>query len=104
MASPDLARPLAGIRVIEAAQMISAPLAASYLSDQGADVIKVEAANGTGDRMRTLGNIRNGMGSVFHACNRGKRSIALNTKVDAGRAVLVELDRHGVKPRRARHF
>ena len=61
------------------------------LSDQGADVIKVEAANGTGDRMRGLGNIRNGMGSVFHACNRGKRSIALNTKVDEGRDILIEL-------------
>jgi crotonobetainyl-CoA:carnitine CoA-transferase CaiB-like acyl-CoA transferase len=88
-ASPSL--PLTGIRVIEAAQMISAPLAASFLSDQGADVIKVEAANGTGDRMRGLGNIRNGMGSVFHTCNRGKRSIALNTKADAGRDILVEL-------------
>ncbi len=71
--------------------MISAPMAASLLSDQGADVIKVEAANGTGDRMRGLGNIRNGMGSVFHACNRGKRSIALDTKADAGRDLLIEL-------------
>ncbi len=71
--------------------MISAPMAASLLSDQGADVVKVEAANGTGDRMRGLGNIRNGMGSVFHACNRGKRSIALNTKTDAGRDLLIEL-------------
>lgn len=70
--------------------MISAPMAASLLSDQGADVIKVEAVTG-GDRMRTLGDIRNGMGSVFHACNRGKRSIALDTKADEGRALLIEL-------------
>ncbi len=83
--------PLAGIRVVEAAQMISAPMAASMLSDQGADVIKVEAVNGGGDRMRTLGDIRNEMGTVFHACNRGKRSITLNTKVDAGRDLLIDL-------------
>ncbi len=60
--------------------MISAPLAASLLSDQGADVVKVELADGAGDRMRTLGDLRNGMGSVFAMCNRGKRSIALDTK------------------------
>lgn len=87
----DPARPLAGLRVVEAAQMISAPMAASMLSDQGADVIKVEAANGGGDRMRTLGDIRNEMGTVFHACNRGKRSITLNTKAEAGRDLLIEL-------------
>lgn len=87
----DPSRPLAGLRVVEAAQMISAPLAASLLSDQGAEVIKVEAANGGGDRMRTLGDLRNGMGSVFHACNRGKRSISLNTKADAGRDILISL-------------
>ena len=66
-------------------------MAASMLSDQGADVIKVEAANGGGDRMRTLGDIRNDMGTVFHACNRGKRSVTLNTKSDAGRDLLIEL-------------
>lgn len=84
-------QPLHGIRIVEAAQMISAPLATSILSDQGADVIKVEAADGRGDRMRQLGDIRNGIGSVFHGCNRGKRSITLDTKSDSGRAVLIDL-------------
>ncbi len=84
-------KPLEGIRIVEAAQMISAPLATSLLADQGADVIKVEAANGVGDRMRGLGDLRNNMGSVFHNCNRGKRSIALDTKSDEGREVLIKL-------------
>ena len=83
-------QPLAGVRIVEAAQMISAPLATSLLCDQGAEVIKVEALTG-GDRMRRLGDVRNGMGSVFHACNRGKKSIALDTKTDAGREVLTKL-------------
>lgn len=90
MADHELSQPLAGYRIVEAAQMISAPMAASLLSDQGADVIKVEAVRG-GDRMRTLGDIRNGMGSVFHACNRGKRSVAIDTKADAGRDLLIQL-------------
>ncbi len=84
-------RPLEGIRIVEAAQMISAPLAASILSDQGADVIKVESANGSGDHMRLLGDERNGMGSVFALCNRGKRSIALDTKHRDGVEVIRRL-------------
>ncbi len=71
--------------------MISAPFASAILADQGAEVIKVEAANGVGDRMRTLGDIRNGMGTVFHACNRNKRSIAVDTRTDAGTAILHDL-------------
>lgn len=70
--------------------MISAPLATSLLCDQGAEVIKVEAVRG-GDRMRGLGDIRNGIGAVFHSCNRGKKSIALDTKTDEGREALIKL-------------
>lgn len=90
---PDLVRrqPLTGLRVVEAAQMISAPFASAILADQGAEVIKVEAANGVGDRMRTLGDIRNGVGTVFHACNRNKRSIAVDTRTDEGTAILHDL-------------
>ncbi len=82
-------QPLAGIRVVEAAQMISAPLAASILSDQGAEVIKVESPKG--DRMRTLGDGRGGMGSVFHACNRGKKSVVINTRDAEGQEQLRRL-------------
>ncbi len=71
--------------------MISAPFAAAVLADQGAEVIKVEAADGRGDRMRTLGDIRHGTGTVFHSCNRNKRSVALDTRTDDGRRLLQEL-------------
>lgn len=83
--------PLAGLRVVEAAQMISAPFASAILADQGAEVIKVEAADGVGDRMRSLGDLRHGVGTVFHACNRNKRSIAVDTRTVEGAAVLHEL-------------
>ncbi len=83
--------PLQGIRIIEAAQMISAPFATSILSDQGAEVIKIEAANGVGDRMRFLGDRRGGIASVFHAVNRGKKSVTLNTKDPEGVDALLRL-------------
>ena len=49
-------RPLSGVRVVEAGQMISAPMAGVIMAEQGADVIKVELADGVGDRLRQLGS------------------------------------------------
>jgi len=40
--APDRPLPLAGIKVVEVATLFAAPLAATYLADYGADVIKVE--------------------------------------------------------------
>jgi crotonobetainyl-CoA:carnitine CoA-transferase CaiB-like acyl-CoA transferase len=84
-------RPLDGIRVIESTQMISAPLAAMILAEQGADVVKVEMADGVGDRLRALGTRRGDVSAVFHGINRGKRSIALDTKDPRGLEVMQRL-------------
>ncbi len=83
--------PLEGIRVVEACQMISAPMAAMILAEQGADVVKVEMADGVGDRLRMLGSRRGDTSAVFHGINRGKRSIALDTKDPRGLEVLHDL-------------
>ena len=69
--------PLHGFRVVEATQMVSGPLAAMLLADQGADVVKVEQPAG-GDRLRYLGHRRGGISAVWANCNRGKRSIVLD--------------------------
>ncbi|MEM0952637.1 MAG: CoA transferase [Pseudomonadota bacterium] len=71
--------PLTGIRVIDLGSMIAGPAAATVLCDQGAEVIKVEPP-GIGDVMRYLGASRNGVSSLFHNCNRGKKSLTLNLK------------------------
>lgn len=71
--------PLAGIRVLDLSAMISGPFAAAMLADQGAEVIKVEPIK-IGDIVRYMGSTRNGLGSMFHNANRGKRSIALDLK------------------------
>ena len=68
--------------------MITAPLTGMMLADLGADVLKVEHPQG-GDPFR---NFRGGQYSPnFVAYNRGKRSIQLDLRSDAGRAVLLKL-------------
>ena len=78
--------PLTGIRVIELSHMIMGPSAGQYLAFMGAEVIKVEPPEG--DKTRQL----TGMGAGFFPMfNRGKRSVCLDLKTDAGRAELEAL-------------
>jgi crotonobetainyl-CoA:carnitine CoA-transferase CaiB-like acyl-CoA transferase len=83
-------QPLAGIKIIELSNMITCSLAAMTMSAQGADVIKVEPP-GMGDKMRPLGTQKNGVSGFFHNCNRGKRSLAIDLKSQAGVDAVKEL-------------
>jgi crotonobetainyl-CoA:carnitine CoA-transferase CaiB-like acyl-CoA transferase len=78
--------PLDGIRVVELSTMITASFGAMILGEQGADVIKVEPP-GIGDPMRFIGSQKPGLSALFHNCNRGKRSIALDLKDDGDLAI-----------------
>ena len=73
-----MAKPLAGIRVIELANFIAGPLAGTLLADMGADVIKIEPPKG--DMARATPPIRNGESVSFTALNRNKRSLVLDLK------------------------
>lgn len=84
------AGPLGGVRVVEAASYMSGPLAGMMLADLGADVVKVEAPGG-GDPFRTLGRPVTPTSALFANCNRGKRSVVLDLKTEAGRAALRRL-------------
>ena len=75
--------PLEGVKIVDLSVMISGPLAAMMLADQGADVIKVEAP-GLGDIMRFLGSSKGGMTGIFATNNRGKRSLVVDLKQPAG--------------------
>ena len=55
---------LEGIRVLDVATLAAAPLAATYLGEFGADVIKVEQPDG-GDPIRTWGNQVDGVGLML---------------------------------------
>ncbi|AWT55006.1 CaiB/BaiF CoA transferase family protein [Mycolicibacterium smegmatis] len=86
----NLALPLDGIRVVAIEQAVAAPLCSRHLADLGADVIKIERPGG-GDFARDYDSYAKGMSSHFVWLNRGKRSVALDLKDDAGREVLLRL-------------
>src|SRR5947209_15903054 len=81
-----MAKPLAGIRVIELANFIAGPFAGTLLADMGADVIKVEPPGG--DMSRASPPIRNGESVSFAALNRNKKSLVLDLKLPQARDVL----------------
>jgi crotonobetainyl-CoA:carnitine CoA-transferase CaiB-like acyl-CoA transferase len=83
-------RPLEGVRIIDMSSVLMGPYATQILGDYGADIVKVEPPSG--DVMRLAGPMRSqGMGSLFLAVNRNKRSLVLDVKKPAGRAVLLRL-------------
>ncbi|MAI81102.1 MAG: carnitine dehydratase [Deltaproteobacteria bacterium] len=84
--------PLSGIQIIDVSEVISGPLAAMILSDQGADVIKVEPP-GHGEESRQLATYRRGMAGLYLNCNHGKRSIGLDLKTEKGLAIAHDLIR-----------
>ena len=79
----DRERPLQGIRVVEMTHMVMGPSVGLILADLGADVIKVEPLKGDNTR-RLLGS---GAG-YFPMYNRNKRSLAVDTTLPAGKAVV----------------
>ncbi len=87
-----MAGPLAGVRIIEVGEVISAPLGVMMLAEQGADVIKVEPP-GHGEESRQLSNYRAGMAGLYANCNHGKRSIGIDLKTAEGRELLYTLVR-----------
>ena len=80
----DNTLPLTGIRVVEIATIIAAPLGASFLAEMGADVIKVEQLGG--DPFRGM---LSGIGAA--RVNAGKRSISVNMKTSEGQKLVLEL-------------
>ena len=80
---PTAEQPLAGVKILELSTMVTCSLASMTLAAQGAEVIKIEPPLG-GDVMRHLGHQKNGISALFHNCNRGKRSLAIDLKSSAG--------------------
>ena len=89
-----LPKPLHGIRVIDATNVLAGPFCCHQLAHLGAEVVKVERP-GRGDLARQLGadaalNEVN-MGVSFLAQNAGKKSVTLNLKHEQGRALFLRL-------------
>lgn len=81
---------LRGLTVVDFTQIGAGPTCTMFLSDLGANVIKIEPPGG--DTGRKLGPPwYRGYSPVFVAFNRGKRSICINLKSEQGRAVAFDL-------------
>jgi crotonobetainyl-CoA:carnitine CoA-transferase CaiB-like acyl-CoA transferase len=80
---PSSEKPLAGIKILELSNMVTCALASMTMAAQGAEVIKIEPP-GSGDIMRHMGHQKNGISALFHGCNRGKRSLAIDLKTQDG--------------------
>jgi crotonobetainyl-CoA:carnitine CoA-transferase CaiB-like acyl-CoA transferase len=89
-AKPENELPLAGLRVVALEQAVAAPFCSRQLADMGADVVKIERPDG-GDFARGYDGALNGLSAYFAWLNRGKRSITLDLKSEAGRTVLQKL-------------
>ncbi|HVQ98188.1 MAG TPA: CaiB/BaiF CoA-transferase family protein [Mycobacterium sp.] len=87
---PQSGVPLAGITVVALEQAVSAPMCTRVLADFGARVIKVENPNG-GDFARHYDDVVNGLAAHFVWANRGKESVTLNLKSEAGLDILHRL-------------
>jgi len=102
-----LTKSFAGLRVLDFSTTIAGPHCARMLADMGAEVIKVETAEG--ETMRTRPPVRNGFSTTFGQLNVGKKSLVLDLKspdaievirrLVAGADILVENFRPGVMRR-----
>ena len=80
---------LQGLRVVELGQVLAGPFFGAIFADLGAEVIKVERAEGGDDARRMGPAFRHGDAMTFHVMNRGKQSRAIDLRSAAG---LAELD------------
>jgi crotonobetainyl-CoA:carnitine CoA-transferase CaiB-like acyl-CoA transferase len=80
--------PLAGVKVLELAQIMAGPTCGMMLADLGADVIKVERIPGGDDTRKMDRPSVKGESASFMAMNRNKRGIALNLKLPSAQEAL----------------
>ncbi|MEC7241853.1 MAG: CaiB/BaiF CoA-transferase family protein [Myxococcota bacterium] len=83
-------QPLSGVRVVDLSRHLPGPFCTWYLASLGAEVIRIERP-GQGDPTRVVPPFVDGQ-SVFHASlNRGKASVALDTRRPSGQQALLRL-------------
>lgn len=82
--------PLAGVRILDMATVVAAPLGATLCADLGADTVKLELPTGT-DTLRTLAPVLDDKPVWWKVANRGKRGITLDVRKPAGRELLLRM-------------
>jgi crotonobetainyl-CoA:carnitine CoA-transferase CaiB-like acyl-CoA transferase len=84
---------LEGLKVVELASHVAAPAAAGMLAEWGADVVKIEPAEGDIFREGYEHLTPDGESPAFQLDNRGKRSVVLDVRTPDGREALMRLIR-----------
>jgi 2-methylfumaryl-CoA isomerase len=87
---PAAGRPLDGVVVIEMATYVAGPSSGMTLAQLGAEVVRIDPLGGAVDFTRWP-LAANGQSLYWHSLNRGKRSLVLDTRSDAGRDVVRRL-------------
>lgn len=85
----DSKQALEGIRVLDASTLFAGPLAATILSDFGAEVIKIEHPRG--DPVRHHGYSKDGIPLWWKMLSRNKRTVTLNLSTTDGQSIMREL-------------
>jgi len=81
--------PMSGITILDISQVVAGPLATQMLAEQGAEVIKIEPLEGEFLRL----GLRKGFPPLFANDNRGKHSVAVDTKQKEGQELVLDLAR-----------
>jgi crotonobetainyl-CoA:carnitine CoA-transferase CaiB-like acyl-CoA transferase len=84
-----LTKSFQGLRVLDFSTTIAGPHCTRMLADMGAEVIKIESAEG--ETMRTRPPVRNGFSTAFGQLNVGKNSLVLDLKSPSGIEVVRRL-------------
>lgn len=85
-----MAQALAGTRVLDVSTLFAGPLAATFLGDFGAEVIKVEHPRNP-DAARSHGPSKDGIGLWWKTLGRNKRAITLDLSTQDGADILLRL-------------
>jgi len=85
-------KPLDDIKILSLEQYGAGPFGSLHLSDLGAEVVKIEDPNFSGDVGRYVPPFNEGKDSLFHETfNRGKKSIVMDINSEDGRKIFNEL-------------
>ncbi|WP_225407572.1 CaiB/BaiF CoA transferase family protein [[Mycobacterium] crassicus] len=79
-----------GVTVVDLTTMVMGPYCTQIMADMGADVVKIEPPEGDATRYISAGPAPD-MSGVFVNVNRGKRSVVLDLRTDAGREAITAL-------------
>ncbi len=90
---PRAAGALAGVRILDMATVLAAPMGATLCADHGADVVKLELPDGS-DALRGLQPVKDGVPLWWKVANRGKRGITLDVRQPRGKEIFLAMLPH----------